>query len=129
MIYENKISAIVIDDDPDVAAVFSEYLQINNIEVLGFGHNGKMAVEMYQNLAPDIVFLDLMMPEYDGFYGLEMIKELNPSAKIVMVTADPTEESNRRMKRLGADQIIYKPFEIDEVLAIINKLTRCEVAE
>ena len=120
-------TAIVIDDDPDVAAVFTEYLMMNGIDVLGKGHNGKVAIELYQKFRPDIVFLDLMMSEYDGFYGLQNIKQLDPLAKIVMVTADPTEESSQKMKKLGADMIIYKPFEIDEILSAINRLSKYEV--
>lgn len=122
-----KTSAIVIDDDPDVASVFAEYLIISDIDVLGYGHNGKAAVEMYENLRPDVVFLDLMMPEYDGFYALEKIKHLHPTSKIVMVTADPTEASSQKMKKLGADIIIYKPFEIDTILSAIARLTKHEV--
>lgn len=123
----SQTTAIVVDDDPDVASIFAEYLGIHDIDVLGFGHNGKAAVELYEQYKPDVVFLDLMMPEYDGFYGLEKIKQLNPEARVVMATADPTERSKTRMRMLGADMIIYKPFEIDEILAAIQRLTKYEV--
>jgi len=113
---------IVIDDDVDLTKIFSEYLTIHNFEVLAVGHNGKSAFELYQKLKPEIMLLDLMMPEYDGLYGLEMIKKINPNAKIIMVTADMTKNSKNKMLELGSDAIVYKPFELKEILLTLQKL-------
>lgn len=123
-----QTTALVIDDDSDIVSVFSEYLEMHNIRVIGSGHNGKDAADLYMKLKPDVVFLDLMMPKYDGFYGLEMIKQQNSNAAVVMITADPTQESLIRIQNLGANAIIYKPFEIDEILAILQRLTTYEVS-
>ncbi len=121
-------TALVVDDDSDIVSVFSEYLEIHNIRVIGSGYNGKDAADLYMQLKPDVVFLDLMMPKYDGFYGLEMIKQQNSNAAVVMITADPTQKSLIRIQKLGANAIIYKPFEIDEILAILQRLTTYEVS-
>ncbi len=118
------MTAIVIDDDSAVANTFAEYLTMNNVCILGIGYDGKDAVELYQRFRPDVVFLDLMMPEYDGFYGLEKIKQLNQTSKVVMVTADPTNCSSAKMQRLGADMILYKPFELDAIHSAILRLIR-----
>lgn len=118
---------MVVDDDKDTATVFAEYLNLYNFNVLGIGHDGKSAFEMYQKLRPEIVFMDLMMPEYDGFYGLEMIKKFNPSAKVIMVTADVTDASKSKMLALGVDAIIYKPFEIEEIFLTIKKIVEVPV--
>ncbi|WP_255486576.1 response regulator transcription factor [Candidatus Nitrosotenuis sp. DW1] len=69
------ITAIVIDDDIDTVDVFCDYLEIVNVKVLGRGYNGKEAVELYRKHNPNVVFLDLMMPDYDGFYALEHIRK------------------------------------------------------
>lgn len=106
-------TAIVIDDDHDVADSFSEYLELKNINVLDRGYNGKDAVNLYQRLRPDVIFLDVMMPDYSGFYALEMIKQIDPSAIIIATTADRTEETENRLVELGASYIAYKPDEID----------------
>ncbi|MEM4253621.1 MAG: response regulator, partial [Candidatus Nitrosotenuis sp.] len=66
-----QITAIIVDDEKDMTEVFAEYLKIIDVDVLGIGHNGKDAVDLYKRHRPDIVFLDLMMPEYDGLYALE----------------------------------------------------------
>ncbi|MEO9309523.1 MAG: response regulator [Nitrososphaera sp.] len=121
------VKVIVIDDDVDTVEVFSEYLEIKDITVLGRGYNGKTAVELYEQLRPDIVLLDVMMPEYDGFFGLENIKKINPDAKVIMVTADLTYNTEKRLKELNASAIIYKPYEIDSVIDVIQRVYKGEV--
>ncbi len=123
----SQITTIIIDDDKDITDVFSEYLQIHGITTLGIGHNGKSAIELYQKTKPDIVFLDVMMSDYDGFYGLEKIKQFDPNARVIMVTADLTQGTHDRLMSLGANMIIHKPFEIEEILMIINRIIRLEV--
>lgn len=116
------VNVIVIDDDIDTVEVFCEYLEIKDIVVLGRGYNGKTAVELYEKLTPDIVLLDVMMPEYDGFYGLKNIKKINPAAKIIMVTADLTYDTEKQLNALGASAVIYKPYEIDSVIDTIHRV-------
>jgi DNA-binding NarL/FixJ family response regulator len=118
----NLVKVIVIDDDVDTVEVFCEYLEIKDITVLGRGYNGKAAVELFEKHKPDIVLLDVMMPEFDGFYGLENIKKIDPAAKVIMVTADLTYDTEKKLKTLNASAIIYKPYEIDSVIDTINKV-------
>jgi len=120
-------TAIIIDDDPDIVTTLAEYLDMHDIHAIGKGYDGKDAVELYEKLIPDVVFLDLMMPRYDGFYGLEKIKQISPSAIVIMITADIRPSSISKLQRLGADMIICKPFEIDSILAAINRLAQYEV--
>lgn len=116
------ITSIVIDDDADTIAVFCDYLEMIQIKVIGKGFNGKEAVELYQKLKPDIVFADVMMPEYDGFYALQKIRQIDPDAKIIMVTADLRAETEHRLKALKATAIVFKPFDICKIMEIIYRL-------
>jgi len=116
------VKVIVVDDDADTVEVFCEYLEIKDITVLGRGYNGKTAVDLYASLKPDIALLDVMMPEYDGFYGLENIKKINPNAKVIMVTADLTYDTEKQLRELNASAVIYKPYEIDSVIDTIHKV-------
>jgi DNA-binding response OmpR family regulator len=116
------VTVIVVDDDVDTVEVFCEYLEIKDVTVLGRGYNGKTAVELYERFKPDIALLDVMMPEYDGFYGLENIKKINPNAKVIMVTADLTYDTEKQLKALNASAVIYKPYEIDSVIDTIHKV-------
>lgn len=126
-IFSSQITAIIIDDDKRITTVFREYLQIHGITTLGIGHDGKSVVELYQKTKPDIVFLDVIMPDYDGFYGLEKIKQFDPNARIIMVTADLTQETHDRLVALGADMIIHKPFETKEIIRVLNRITELKV--
>ena len=117
-------SVIVVDDDRDTVEVFCEYLAIKDIKVLGRGYDGKAAVELYKKHKPDVVLLDVMMPDYDGFYGLEQIRKIDPAAKIIMVTADLTSDTEKKLVELKASAMIYKPYEIDSVIETIETVNK-----
>ena len=124
----NFITAIVIDDDRDTVSVLSDFLMIKGIKVIGRGYNGLEAVEIYKRLKPDAVFLDVMMETYDGLYALEKIREIHNDALVIMVTADLTSDTHDRLLRLDASAIIYKPYDINEIMHILNKLYTLKVA-
>jgi len=116
------ITAIVIDDDIDTVDVFCDYLEIVNVKVVGRGYNGKAAVELYQKHNPDVVFLDLMMPDYDGFYALENIRKINPAAKVVIVTADLRRDTADRLDILKPTTVFIKPYDINKISALLEKI-------
>ena len=111
-----KTRVLVIDDHKDIVDSFSDYLKIKGIDVIGCGYNGKQAVEMYSNLKPDVVLMDIMMPEYDGFYGLEQIRKTDPGAKVIMATGGMTSDIEKRLNELGHASIILKPYNIENVI-------------
>lgn len=115
-------SILIVDDDKDIILTFADYLTINKIEVLGLAYNGKEAIELYEKLKPDVVLLDIMMPEYDGFYAFEGIRKLNPDAKIIAVTADLTADTEKKLIQLKANAITYKPYDIDNIVETIEKI-------
>ena len=114
------VSVLVIDDDKDTREVFGTMLEMNDFDVVGKGKDGKEAKELYVELHPDVVLLDIMMPNYDGFYAMEKIKNFDPDAKIVVVTGDLTEKTAKRLRDLGAIEMLYKPYEIDDVAKVVN---------
>lgn len=122
-------SAIVIDDDFDTVEVFSEFLTLYNINVLGTANNGLNGVKLFENKRPDIVFSDIWMPDYDGFYLLMNIKNKYPNSKIIMVTADLTLETDEKLKKSKADSVIFKPFKIENVMTIIENVVKENVPE
>lgn len=113
-------NAIVIDDDRDTIEVFCNYLELIDVNVVGSGHNGKNAVELYEKYKPDLVFLDLMMPDYDGFYALERIRVINPDAKIIVITADLQDSSAKLLDELKPTRTIYKPYDIEQIVEIVE---------
>lgn len=120
---DSAITAIVIDDDKDTVSVLCDFLQIKGINVIGRGYDGLEAVELYKKLRPDAVFLDVMMEMYDGLYGLEKIREIQSDANVIMVTAGMTKDTHDKLIALDASAIIYKPYNINEIMHILNKLS------
>lgn len=115
-------TVIVIDDNMDTTNSFCEYLEILGLKVLGSGYNGKDAVELYQRCCPDLVFLDLMMPDYDGFYALERIRIIDPDSKIIVITADLKDTTVKLLDELKPTRVVYKPYEPEQIMKIVNEL-------
>ena len=116
------IRAIVVDDDDDTVEVFSEFLELKDIEVVGKGNDGKEAVDIYKKFKPDIVLMDVMMPVHDGFYAIEKIREFDPKSKIIMVTADLSVKTKERLKEMNVSGVVFKPYDIDRVLDVIHSI-------
>lgn len=116
------ITAIVVDDDVDTVSVLSDFLQLKGMVVIGKGYGGLEAVKMYEKLRPDVVFLDVMMKKHDGFYTLQKIREIQSDAIIILITANMTEDTKIKLLEMNASAIIYKPYDINEVMSVVNKL-------
>lgn len=119
-----NLTAIVVDDNIDAASVFAEYLEIKKIKVIGIGYNGKDAVDLYEKLRPDVIFLDVMMPTYDGFYALDRIRTIDKSAIVIMVTADLRPSTEKKLEDLLASAIVYKPYDMNKIVDTIHQLLK-----
>lgn len=116
---QKNAAAIVIDDDPDAVEMFSDYLENKGVAVLGKGKDGKEGFDLYKKLKPDVIFLDVIMPNYDGFYTLKKIREIDQDVKIIMVTADFSPSTKKKLKELKANDIIYKPYDVKSIDKVI----------
>lgn len=84
--------------------------------------NGREAVELYQTTHPDAVLMDITMPELDGLEALRAIRELDPKARVAMLTAMGQQSIVIEAIKSGAKDFVVKPFERERVLAAIEKL-------
>jgi len=116
------IRAVVVDDDKDTVALFSEILSSNNIAVIGKGYNGQEAAFLYQKLKPDVVFLDIVMPVYDGIYGLTKIRGMNPDAIVIITTNQMTINAQIALNKLKPSAIIKEPIDVNEIIKTVNQL-------
>ena len=107
---------IVIDDDKDSVETLSALLQQKGVDVVGIGFDGKDALDLYVQEKPDFVILDMKMPEYDGPYAINKIKEIDPNAKIIAVTA----YTDYQFKTGDVLASLKKPYEISELLKVIK---------
>ena len=115
-------TAIVIDDDHIIAKMICEFLELKKIQVLAKGDDGKDAVALYQKFKPDVVFLDVLMPNYDGFYGLKEIRKVNPDATVIMMTSDMTSDVEDKLEEQGASVIIFKTLDMKHFLEKVEPL-------
>ena len=113
------VNCVIVDDDQDIADVFSELLNIIGLEVLAKGANGKDAIKLYKKYRPDLIFVDMIMPKYDGFYAIKNIKDADPKARIVVITGDLKTSESDLLNSLKVTAVIYKPFDMHTVKQVI----------
>ena len=90
------------------------------------GQNGQEALDLYKELLPKIVFLDLTMPIMDGFEALEKIKEFDKNAKVVIISADIQKLSMDKALQLGAFNFIKKPIDLEKMQQILGKINELD---
>jgi len=109
----------VIDDDEDTVRLFTEILEENNIKVIGNGFDGVTAVKLFKKTKPDVVLIDLNMPNGSGYYAIKKIQEIDPKAQIIAVTTDGSFSTEEKLEKLEIP-MIQKSFKIDQVLSMIQ---------
>jgi len=115
-------NVLIVDDAAFMRISIKNMLSKNGYEVVGEAENGKIGVEKYKELSPDIVTMDITMPEMDGLQALKEIIKHNPSAQVVMVSAMGQEAMVRDAIISGAKGFIVKPFKEDGIISAIKKL-------
>ena len=113
--------AIVVDDESDIAEIFSDLLDLIQVKVVGIGYTGIDAIRLVKAQKPDIVFMDIHMPKMNGIEAMEEIKKLFPSTSVVIITSDRYADE-KKLLQSGAADIIYKPFEMDQIQRVFEKL-------
>lgn len=112
---------LVADDDQDVKESIQVMLMHYGYTVI-VASNGKEAVEEYKKNEPDITFLDINMPEMDGYDAFFKIREINPKAKIVFITGFTIEGTRyEEVKKKNLLATLYKPVGLDQLLKILRK--------
>ncbi|WP_163409888.1 response regulator transcription factor [Flavobacterium ajazii] len=120
---------LLVEDDFDYASVLKQYLEFSGFKV-SWKKNGKGALEFLHVTKPDICILDVMMPQMDGFTLAEKIVDQFPETPFVFLTAKSLQQDKIKGLKLGADDYIVKPFEVEElILRIGNILKRSQKSE
>lgn len=115
---------LIVDDAAFMRMMVKDILTKNGFEVVGEASNGIKAVELYKQERPDVVTMDITMPEMDGIEAVKAIKEFDPNAKIIMCSAMGQQSMVMDAIKAGARDFIVKPFQADRVLEAINKVIR-----
>lgn len=113
---------LVVDDAGFMRMMIKNYLTKAGYENIVEGEDGEKAVALFKAEKPDLVIMDITMPNLDGIGALGQIKEMDPSAKVVMCSAMGQEAMVMEAIKLGAKDFIVKPFKQDRILETVGKL-------
>ncbi|TCP22649.1 response regulator receiver domain-containing protein [Tenacibaculum skagerrakense] len=114
---------LIVDDEPNIVMTLEYTFKKNNFDVY-IARDGGEAIEIVKSVKPDVVLLDIMMPNVDGYQTLEFIKSNNElrNIKVVFLTAKNKASDIDKGLKLGADKYLLKPFSIKKIVTEINEL-------
>jgi two-component system chemotaxis response regulator CheY len=121
-VYSMGKKVLIVDDAAFMRMMLKDILQKNDFEIIGEAENGKVGVAAYQKFKPDIVTMDITMPEMNGIDAVKAIKALDPAAKIVMVSAMGQQPMVIEAIQAGANDFIVKPFQPERVVEALTKV-------
>ena len=113
---------LICDDAAFMRMMIKDILTKNGYNIVGEAENGAKAVEKYNELKPDLVLMDITMPEMDGIEALKKIKSGDPNASIIMCSAMGQQAMVIESIQSGAKDFIVKPFQADRVLEAVKKV-------
>lgn len=113
---------LIVDDAAFMRMMIKDILGKNGYNVVGEAENGAKALEKYNELKPDLVLMDITMPEVDGIKALKNIKAADPNALVIMCSAMGQQAMVIESIQAGAKDFIVKPFQPDRVLEAVKKV-------
>ena len=112
---------LIVDDNDLIRTLLRGILRNEEYQIIGEARNGVVALEMVERDKPDLICMDVMMPEMDGLEALQNIKTAHPEIIVVMITGSPSAENVRESIKCGASGFIIKPFNTAKVLDTIER--------
>lgn len=112
---------LIVDDSQTIRKSLRDILEKHNYTIVGEAGSGTEAIKLFTSLSPDMVMLDIIMPQLGGVETLRMLRSLNKNVKIIMVSALDSLDRVKECLKAGANHYILKPFEEAKVIAVIEK--------
>lgn len=113
---------LICDDAAFMRMMIKDILTKNGYTVAGEAENGKKAIEKYNEVKPDLVLMDITMPELDGIQALKQIKMADPASNVIMCSAMGQQAMVIEAIQAGAKDFIVKPFQADRVIEAVKKV-------
>lgn len=130
MTKNEKKGVLIVDDAQFTRNMLKNIInKIEQIEVIGEASNGVEAISLYKKLNPDLVTMDLVMPEKGGIEATEEILKINSKALIVVVSALGQEALVLEAAKKGAKDFIQKPFKTEQILEVMDRILKNKTAE
>jgi two-component system chemotaxis response regulator CheY len=118
-----KKRVLIADDSKVMRESLKTILEKCHCEVVGMAENGAQVISQYKDLKPDLITLDIVMPQLNGIDTLKTLKSIHAEVKVIMVTSLATQQDVIKCKDLGANYYILKPFEDSKVIETIKMVT------
>jgi two-component system chemotaxis response regulator CheY len=112
---------LIVDDAAFMRMMIKDILTKNGYQIVGEAENGRVAVEKYSELKPELTTMDITMPDMDGITAVKEIRKADPSANIIMCSAMGQQAMVIDAIQAGAKDFIVKPFQPDRVLEAVRK--------
>ncbi|MDD3879738.1 MAG: response regulator [Syntrophomonas sp.] len=112
---------LIVDDAAFMRMMIKDILGKNGYIIAGEAENGRVAIEKYKELQPDLVTMDITMPEMDGIAAVKEIREVDPAARIIMCSAMGQQAMVIDAIQAGAKDFIVKPFQPERVIEAVSK--------
>lgn len=119
---DSEYTAMVVDDSPLTRHQLEQILNDDVFTVVATAEDGLEAVQEFREKRPDVVTMDVIMPNKDGIEALEEIMNIDTDTSVVMVTTVGTKEKVTKAVKIGADNYIVKPFDESDVLDKIKEV-------
>lgn len=113
---------LIADDSMMVRRILEKFAQKLNLEIVGTAGNGKEAVKLFGELKPDLVSLDITMPEMDGLSAMKQILAIKPDAKVVIISAVNSKDMIVQALNDGAKAYVVKPFDESKIVETFNEV-------
>lgn len=113
---------LIVDDAAFMRMMIKDVLTKNGYNIAGEAENGQKAIEKYNELSPDLVIMDITMPEVDGIQAVKAITKEHPDAKVIMCSAMGQQAMVIESIQAGAKDFIVKPFQADRVIEAVKKV-------
>ena len=119
---------LVVDDSSFMRTSLKAILEKLGYTVVGMAENGIDAVAKFRDLKPDVVTLDIIMPQMGGLQGLKLLKSVDPNAVVVMVSSMADRESVTECVKAGAAHYLLKPFDETKVAEVMKQVSAARAA-
>jgi two-component system chemotaxis response regulator CheY len=126
---KKRTSILIAEDNDMMRSILRGILRGEAYDVIGEARNGLQVIEMAERLKPDIICMDVMMPEKDGIAATAEIKTARPETEIVMITSNADPETVQDSIQNGASAFIVKPFNAAKVLNTLAKIAEKKLAK
>ncbi|HOS69237.1 MAG TPA: response regulator [Bacillota bacterium] len=113
---------LIVDDAAFMRMMIKDVLSKNGFEISGEAENGAKAIEKFKETNPDLVIMDITMPEVDGIQAVKEIKKINNAAKVIMCSAMGQQAMVIEAIQAGAKDFIVKPFQAERIIEAVKKV-------